>query len=59
MYVHSVVVKMCWDAGCHIWKSENWVYTGFGICHISSRHAAKVLPLPRFFFQNHKLEKVK
>ena len=28
-------------------KNENWVYIGFGIYHICSRHAAKVLPLPR------------
>ena len=37
-------------------KSENWVYTGFGIYPICSRHAAEVLPLPRFY-KNHKLEK--
>ena len=56
MYVHSVVVKMCWVAGCHIWKNVNCVYKIWN-CPIRCRHAAEVLPLPRFF-PNHKLGKV-
>ena len=48
MYVHSVVVKMCWVAGCHIWKNVSCVYRIWN-CPIRSRHAAEVLPLPRFY----------
>ena len=48
MYVHSVVVKMFWVAGCHIWKNVSCVYR-IGNCPIRNRHAAEVLPLPRFY----------
>ena len=48
MYVDSVVVKMCWVAGCHIWKNVNCVYRIWN-CPIRNRHAAEVLPLPRFY----------
>ena len=48
MYVHNVVVKMCWVAGWHIWKNVNCVCRIWN-CPIRSRHAAEVLPLPRFY----------
>ena len=48
MYVHSVVMKMCWVAGWHIWKNVNCVYKIWN-CLIRSRRAAEVLPLPRFY----------
>ena len=40
---------MCWVAGCHIGIKCKFVYIGFGIYPIRSRHAAEVLPLPRFY----------
>ena len=48
MYVHSVVVKMCWVAGCHIWKCVSCVYRIWN-CPIRSCHVAEVLPVPRFY----------
>ena len=57
MYVHSVVVKMCWVAGCHIWikcklciQDLELSYTQLSCCRGFT--AAKIL-------QNHKLEKEK
>ena len=48
MCVNSVIVKMCWVVGCHIWKNVSCVYRIWN-CPIRSRHAAEVLPLPRFY----------
>ena len=42
-------MRMCWVAGCHIEIKCKFVYTGFGIYPIRGRHAAEVLPLPRFY----------
>ena len=41
-------MRMCWVAGCHIWKCVS-VYIGFGIYPIRNRHIAEVLSLPRFY----------
>ena len=42
-------MRTCWVAGCHIGIKCKFVYTGFGICPIRSRHAAEVLLLSRFY----------
>ena len=47
MYGHSVAVKMCWVASCHIWIKCKLCIQDWN-CPIRSRHAAEVLPLPRF-----------
>ena len=55
IYVHSVVVRMCWVAGCHIWKCKLCIqdlelfYMQPSCCRGFT--AAKI-------FQNHKLEKI-
>ena len=49
MYVHSVVLRKCVGLLVAIfWNSEICVYRIWN-CLIRSRHAAEVLPLPRFF----------
>ena len=48
MYIVDIFVKMCWVVGCHIWKCVSCVYRIWN-CPIRSRHAAEVLPLPRFY----------
>ena len=42
-------MRRCCVAGCHIRIKCKFVYTGFGIYPIRSRHAVEVLPLPRFY----------
>ena len=43
MYVHSIVVKMCWVVGCHIGIKCKYVYVGFGIVLYAA------VMLPRFY----------
>ena len=51
MYVHSVVVRMCWVAGCHIWKCKLCIqdlelsYMQQSCC--SDFTVAKILPNPK------------
>ena len=51
MYVHSVVMRMCWYAGYHIWKCKLCIqdlelsYIQLSCCRGFS--AAKILPNPK------------
>ena len=57
MYVHSVVVRMCWVAGCHIWIKCKLCIQDLELSCTQQPSCCQGFTVAKVFFLNPKLGK--